>query len=248
MALISKEEQKKIEHIFKKIFLNMTLIFCGWILFMDVVAVLAPVLAYLGFDQIAHVIYFIYSFLCHQRPWRSLHLFDYQVAWCTRDTFTYLAMAVSAFLVVKSKIRSVRWYIPLLATLPFALDGTIQLIAEIRGVVNNEMTFFYSSTNLVRMLTGSIFGAGAGIWLFSMLEESIHEEFGENKPVKKKGEVVRHFKYILFITAVCFILYVLFIQIWNITSVKYKPYGLFDNKRYYPGVNYEDIGGGGHGI
>ena len=145
-----------LEKIVQKIFQNMPLIFGVGILFMDFIAILAPILAHFGFTDIAHWIYMIYQFLCHQRPWRSLHLFDYQVAWCSRDTFIYLSMGLAAFFVVKFKLRNVKWYVPLVAILPFALDGVIQLIAEVQGFINHEELFFYASTNFVRMLTGSI--------------------------------------------------------------------------------------------
>ncbi|MFC1780487.1 DUF2085 domain-containing protein [Patescibacteria group bacterium] len=109
---------------------------------MDIIAVLAPILAHLGLTTISQWIYFVYSFLCHQRPWRSIHLFDFQVAWCTRDLFIYLSMALSAFFVKAFKIRKVKWYVALLSIIPFALDGTIQMIAEINGVLNDKEVFF----------------------------------------------------------------------------------------------------------
>lgn len=239
----------KIKEISKQIFFNMPILFAVSILFMDLVAITAPILAHYGFTGVAHIIYFIYSFLCHQRPWRSLHLFDFQVAWCTRDTFIYLSMGLAAISVVLFKIRGVKWYIALLSLLPFAVDGIVQFIAEFSGLVNNQETYFYASTNFIRMLTGSIFGAGAGLWLFSLLAETLDEEFEFNvekrgiKPDTKKSIIT--FMVIIFI---CFISYITFIQIWDATSVEYKPAGLLDNVRYFPGVNYEETDRGGHGI
>lgn len=239
----------KIKEISKQIFFNMPILFAVSILFMDLVAIAAPVLAHYGFTGIAHVIYFIYSFLCHQRPWRSLHLFDFQVAWCTRDTFIYLSMGLAAISVVLFKIRGVKWYIALLSLLPFAADGIVQFIAEFSGLVNNQETYFYASTNFIRMLTGSIFGAGSGLWLFSLLAETLYEEFEFNIEKKKiKPDVRKNIITFMVIIFICFISYITFIQIWDATSLKYKPAGLLDNVRYFPGVNYEETEGGGHGV
>ncbi|MBN2015284.1 DUF2085 domain-containing protein [Candidatus Dojkabacteria bacterium] len=250
---------KELSKIANWIFKNITLIFGVVIIGMDLIALGAPILAHLGFTTIAHWIYVIYGYLCHQRPWRSIHFFDYQVAWCTRDTFIYISMALSAFFIVMFKIRKVKWYIPLLALIPFALDGTIQLIAELDGVLNDKEAFFYASTNFMRMLTGSVFGAGAGLWLFSMLDGTIEEELSE-QPIAKSQQPIadRRYKaikdrsgknilYYLVILLICLITYLGFVQIWNITSDKYKPSGLLDHKRYFPGYNYEDVGRAGHG-
>jgi uncharacterized membrane protein len=265
---------KKFERISKLIFQNIPLIFGIVILVMDIIAVSAPILAHFGFTGVAHWIYVVYSFLCHQRPWRSIHLFDYQVAWCTRDTFIYLSMALSAFFVVGFKIRKVKWYYPVLAILPFALDGTVQLIAELDGVLNNKEVFFYASTNFIRMLTGTIFGTGAGLWLFSKLDETVYEELemndqlpnpnvqtitnnlmakrpkreAESEKRRAKQNVFRNLKYFLAVVSICFITYIALVRMWDITSNEYKPGGFLDSIRYFPGYNYEEVERGGHGV
>jgi uncharacterized membrane protein len=262
---------KKVEKIGQFMFRNMALLFGGIILVMDLIAIAAPILAHIGLTDVSHWIYFVYRFLCHQRPWRSLHLFDYQVAWCTRDTFIYLSMALSAFFVAKFKIRKVKWYVAVLAIIPFALDGTIQMIAEMKGIMEHSEEFFYASTNFMRMLTGTIFGTGAGLWLFSLLDETIEEEMNEQLSSEQKTEKrkkntqyprlrqgsggqaipnsrMRNLKYFLLILFTCFVTYLGFVQLWRITSDTYKPSGLLDHKRYFPGVNYEEVDRGGHGV
>lgn len=239
----------------KKLFLYLPLLFGVSILLMDIIAFLAPILAHFGYKDLAHIIYFVYKFLCHQRPWRSIHLFDYQTAWCTRDTFIYLSMALASFLVVKFNIRKVKWYIPIVVTIPFALDGTIQFIAELSGLLRGDNVFFYASTNFIRMLTGSLFGAGIGIWLFGLLYDTIREEFEFNlKKSKKSNHEISHQNkinpiiFIFIIVIVCFISYIFLVRLWDVTSSKYKPYGLLDHMRYFPGVNYENTGSRGHAI
>lgn len=245
---------KRLEKIGNKVFFNIVPILGIVLLSLDAIALLAPILAHFGFDKVAHVIYYVYRFLCHQRPWRSIHLFDYQVAWCSRDTFIYLAMGLSAFFVKKFKIRGIRWYVPILVTLPFAIDGTTQLIAEIVAIYQNKLVFFYASTNFLRMLTGSIFGAGIGMWLFSMLEETIEVEANaklQSKPeTAKTGKPkmrLRNLKLFLAIILICFVSYLGIVQLWRITSKEYKPGDFLDHVRYFPGVNYEFTDRGGHG-
>lgn len=240
------------EKTINKLLKNLPLIMGLIILLMDVIAFLAPILAHLGADSIAGPIYTVYSFLCHQRPWRSIHIYDHQVAWCTRDTFIYLAMGLSSVFVTKFKIRKVSWKLALISIIPFALDGGIQFIAEMQAILNDKETFFYASTNFFRMLTGAIFGTGAGLWLFSLLSETVEMEFIENtkklvKKVKEKKKV-HYLKYFAVIVSICFAFYLVIVQVWNLTSPNYGPSGIFDNVRYFPGVNYEDVSRGAHGV
>lgn len=231
----------KVKSVSNKLMRNLPLLLGVLILSMDVIALLAPILAKLKVEAISDGIYFVYSFLCHQRPWRSLHIFDYQVAWCTRDTFIYLSMGLSALFVNKFKIRKVKWYIPLIAVIPFAADGLLQLFAEFKGVLNDKEVYFYASTNFIRMLTGSIFGTGAGLWVFSLLDETIEEEMQADKVenVKKTVSKMSWKTGFGLIFSICVIFYLGFIQLWRVTSNDYPPAGFVDNKRYFPGYNYE---------
>src|SRR4030042_942506 len=158
---------------FNAVLRHIPLIFAGFILFMDLIAILAPILAQAGMTEAAGWIYSSYRLLCHHRSWRSLHIFDYQFAWCTRDTFIYITMGLSAIAVDIFKVRKFKWYWVVLAVLPFAFDGILQMIAEIVGRLDGETTYFYASTNLIRMLTGSFFETAAGLGFFSVLGAQI---------------------------------------------------------------------------
>lgn len=237
----------------KNLFRNLPLIFGVSILTMNAIAFLAPVLAHLGFTSVAHVIYTVYGFLCHQRPWRSIHLFDLQVAWCTRDVWVYLSMGSAAILTRLYRIRGMRWYFALISIVPMALDGGIQLIAEILGILQGEKLFFYASTNFIRMLTASIFGGGVGLWIFSLLDETVEEELEVNSKIKspplpesRKNSKVKNLLFFLVILSICVGFYLFIVQLWNITSDKYKPSGVLDHMRYFPGVNYEKVDRCGH--
>ncbi|MFC1780547.1 hypothetical protein ACFLY9_02540, partial [Patescibacteria group bacterium] len=138
----------------------------------------------------------------------------------------------------------------------------IQMIAEINGVLNDKEVFFYASTNFIRMLTGTIFGTGAGLWLFSLLDETIEEELKEEKLENRNPKIetspksekrntrtkFKNIKYFLLIALICFISYLGFVQLWRITSDEYKPSGILENVRYFPGYNYEVVDRGGHGV
>ena len=248
---------ERLEKLIQGLIRNMPLTFGIVILTMDAIAFSAPIFAHLGLTDVASVIYRVYSFLCHQRPWRSIHIFDYQVAWCTRDTFIYLSIGLAGILVKLRKIRRVPWFLAVLSIIPIALDGGTQFIAEMQATLNDQLDFFYASTNFFRMLTGTIFGTGVGLWLFSMMDETIEEETSvKNEKFKMKNSKVRSWRshylfYYGLIIAICFISYLGIVQVWRITSSEYGPSGPLDHKRYFPGVNYEEVEGlgrGGHGV
>lgn len=233
---------------------NVLYLFAGFLILLTIGSFAAPVFAHFGFTSIAHFLYWIYGFFCHQRPWRSIHIFDYQAAWCTRDTFIYFGMIAAAFAVQMKKIKPYSWYFLPIFVIPIALDGGIQLIAEIQAVFNDKLTFFYSSTNFFRAITGSFFGLGVGLWLFGQLKASVEEEISGLKLIKQKFQVfkkrdLRAFKWVGILMLVNLCAYILLVQIWRITSPTYKPYGLFDHMRYFPGVNYEEgVDRRGHGV
>jgi uncharacterized membrane protein len=242
---------ERIKNFLHKIFSNLPLLIGIGLLFMDFLAFLAPILAHFGYTGIAHIIYIVFGYLCHQLPWRSLHLFDYQVAWCTRDTFIYFSMGLAGLFVHFFKIRGIKWYVAFLSIIPFGLDGTIQLIAQLVGIFHDQKEFFYASTNLQRALTGSLFGAAAGLWLMSTLAESIEEEaiLEKVKVVTKKSvSSIKNFIYFFIIWGSSILLYIVLVHFWNITSPTHKPYGLFDHIRYFPGVNYEEVDRRGHAV
>ena len=129
---------------------------------------LAPVFEHLEWHFLSKPIYFIGGFLCHQMYTRSIHLFDLQVAVCTRDLLMYISMMLSAFLTVRFKIKRLPFLLACLLILPAALDGTIQLFSSLGWTG----AFTYHSTNLMRAITGSLYGCGLGFYLFPLLLET----------------------------------------------------------------------------
>ncbi len=208
-----------------KKFLNAYNIFLFMIAVLVIGAFLAPIMLELGWETPAKYIYFVYSLFCHQIDYRSLHLFDHQLAWCTRDTFIWLAILASGLLVRFVSIRSLRWYEVILFIIPIALDGGIQLIATLIGL-QGEGEVFYASTNFTRMITGSLFGLGIGLWIFPVLKSYT--------PRIKDKFSMTPFKAILLMFAGLSFIYIGLIGLWDLTSDNYKPNSILDSHSRFP--------------
>lgn len=144
--------------------------FIYFLVILNLLPILAPILAHFGLTFISEPIYFIYSFTCHQFHWRSIHFFDRQVAWCARDMFIWFAFLTTAIAIKKSYLPSgLKWYWILPFAIPIAIDGGFQTISTFFGFASD--THVYLSTNLIRMITGSIFGIGLGLVISPFLKE-----------------------------------------------------------------------------
>lgn len=196
-------------------------IFTGYQILIGIIfslPILAPITAALGLKPIAQLLYFLYSFSCHQLHWRSLYIFDYQFAWCARDTFIWAGILVASFIVKKYKIR-LNWYLAPIFVLPIALDGGIQTIATMFGFLDGQD--FYTSTNFMRALTGAWFGLGVGLLLAGMMYEINFTD--KLNPVWKLN-----LKFTGIGLAGLMILYTLIVSIWNFTSPSYPPKNILD--------------------
>ena len=127
---------------------------------------LAPILAAVGQEAVAQVIFAAYSLTCHQMPSRSYFIFGHQMAYCERNTAIYFSMALAGLAYVKFRrngLHPLSWRMYLLLILPMAVDGFTQLFG------------WRESTWLLRGITGTLFGV-AMIWLtFPYLQESFDE-------------------------------------------------------------------------
>lgn len=147
---------------------NIFNIFLGFLVVLNLLPILAPILAHFGINSIARPIYWIYSYSCHQFHWRSVHILDHQCAWCTRDMFLWGALLAVTIAVKKGWIKDgLKWYWLFPFIIPIALDGGIQTLATIFGYSSDKP--FYLSTNFMRMFTGSIFGLGLGAIIAPLL-------------------------------------------------------------------------------
>ncbi|HRN69840.1 MAG TPA: DUF2085 domain-containing protein, partial [Candidatus Woesebacteria bacterium] len=193
--------------------------------------IVAPIAARLGLNFIADPIYWFYQWFCHQRPWRSYHLYDYQLAMDARMMLMFGSMAIGGLIIYAKKLEPLRpihaAIFAFILIIPLGLDGTIQAIAEISS--STSKLPFYESTNFMRSLTGSIFAIGIAFGLFPFLN-------GREGRAK--------FKDYLGSMTLTFLISILFIFMlvigWSLTSTKYKPSHFFiDIEQRFPGYNYE---------
>lgn len=205
-----------------------------------VLPILAPIFAHFKLNFLADPIYWIYQWFCHQRPWRSYHLFDFQFAMDARMMLMFGSMAIGAFAINFKNIQPLKiknaFLLGILLTLPLAVDGVVQMIAEL-SVSSSRDIPFYESTNFIRSLTGLLLGTGIAYSVFPFLRTG-------NATISKFSEVM---KYVLINIVFSFLLIPTFVFFWHITSTKYKPGWIFiDHVQRFPGYNYEITPEGGH--
>ncbi len=129
---------------------------------------LAPYLASVGAYWPSRVIYFVYRLTCHQLPGRSFFLFGHKMAICARCTAIYtsfwgLGLLYGVWKATpwgrRHRPRSlpIKW-LAILAV-PMFIDGSTQLVG------------LHESTNLLRTITGTLVGTGAGLFVYPILDE-----------------------------------------------------------------------------
>lgn len=116
--------------------------------------VLAPFLMAVGWRFPAQIIYFVYSFLCHQMPERSFFILGHKMAFCQRCTAIYGSVLLGGVLfpLVRHWLKPLPWKLYFVLNVPLAIDGFIQLLG------------LWESTPFRRVLTGSLFGLSS-VWL-----------------------------------------------------------------------------------
>jgi len=198
-----------------------------FLLILNALPILAPIFMYWGWEWAAKPIYFIYSFTCHQFAHRSLHIHDHQCAWCARDMAIWGSVLLVALIVRQQKLRrGIPWYWMLPFTIPIALDGGIQTVATILGVnaVSGAGDAFYISTNFMRVITGSIFGTGLGLWMLPALYDSFLSQAEQLKETVQK----RPWKQAFASVGAIFIIFLVFVQLWAFSSPTIKPANIID--------------------
>lgn len=209
-----------------------------YVIFLGVLAtlpILAPALLKLSeslpvLQLPANIIYLVYSFTCHQFASRSLHLFDYQYAWCARDTGIWLGVFLAAVFV--KKYKGIKWYWILPFIVPIALDGGIQTIATVLGVNPTGVVGepFYISNNLMRFLTGSLFGIGLSMWISPFLyQEGKTTELSTKPQSTGLSRLWKTVQAPMTIWAICLSFFLTSVQLWNVTSVANKPSDFLDS-------------------
>lgn len=214
---------------------NILYVFLVFLIILNVLPVIAPILLHYELIDSSRAIYTLYSFFCHQQHWKSLHIHDHQIAWCARDMFIWGSMLLVLIIVIYRKIKPLSFMWLIVYSIPMLLDGGSQTLAVVLGY--RESSAFYVSNNFLRMLTGTIFGSGFALYMFPRMKELIKQENSLNSvggSMKLLRGGTSHLKIVLFVLFVMLLIYISFIQVWQITSSEYLPSNLLDTQTKLP--------------
>ncbi len=103
-------------------------------------------------------------------------IMGYKIAICERDIAIYGSLALFGFVfqLTNKKIKQLPWYWWfVIALVPIAIDG----VSQIPSLSTNWPAWvpIRESTPFLRILTGTLFGAGTGWYMYPMMEESMKE-------------------------------------------------------------------------
>lgn len=231
----------------------LSLLLIGLFAFLTFVPMLPPILIELGLETPAKIIYTIFIPFCHQKASRSIHLHDYQFAVCTRDIFIFLSFFITSVVAYLFKLKPLSWKFIVLLTIPIAINGGYQFVTQILAIQSGNPTDYAETTNLYRMITGTLFATGIGLAAFPYIFNDLRKDsklerpkFFENLSKRKIFNDSR--LWIIYILIINFIIYIILCTLWLVTSDTYKPSGIIDNIARIPGLNYEVEGRGDHAI
>ncbi len=132
-----------------------------WTLFI----VVPPILIENGLQNIAAPIYTFFSYICHQRPERSFHIFSHQFAVCSRCFGVYfgLLLGVAVYPLWRSidNVEPLPRFWLILSVIPIAVDWSL----GVSGIWENN--------HLSRFVTGLILGFGCAVFIVPALVEIV---------------------------------------------------------------------------
>lgn len=146
----------------KKAFKAWTIGFAA-VLFWAFLILLAPLVENFGWTAFSNAIYKFFSFLCHQQPERSLHIFEHHFAVCSRCFGVYFGLVFG--FIVYPFIRKIEEIEPFpriwlfLSLVPIGIDWSL-------GVFE-----IWENTHLSRFLTGLILGTACAVFIIPALVE-----------------------------------------------------------------------------
>ncbi len=131
-------------------------------------AVLTPIGFALGLDGPASAVFRAYRVVCDELPSHSFFIGGYQICLCSRCLAIYSTMLLAglalAFVRRRHLIRSIPWWLWVVAMVPMALDGGTQLFG------------LRESTVWLRLLTGAIFGLATAWFTLPQIEAAASDE------------------------------------------------------------------------
>ena len=124
-------------------------------------ALLSPLLRAWGHESLGEALFGLYGRVCHQRPERSFFVQGEQVAFCQRDVGQYVGLILGGLLYGASgrawRVGNWRFYLAVFV-LPVAVDGLSQMVG------------LRQSNWMLRLGTGSWFGAGTAFFAYPLIE------------------------------------------------------------------------------
>lgn len=193
--------------------------FFSFLTFLVSLPILAPLLSAAGLHSISKYIYFVYSFFCHQFASRSLYIFDWQYAWCARDTGVWLGFLAGAIIYKMGFIKPINFIVLIIFCIPIALDGGIQTLATLISFGSDTLLDEgYHSNNLFRFLTGALFGIGLSLFLTQYI-------LTKRKTAKKYNP----YKVMLITLALLSLVYFVLVGLWSMSSTKINPTNALDS-------------------
>lgn len=114
--------------------------------------------------------------LIFARDFKGNDNLGFKIALCQRDVAIYLALALFGviFELSNRKMKPIKWYVWfIVALIPIGLDGSSQL----PGLAEGWPAWLpvRESTPLLRVLTGTLFGAGTALYMYPLMEEGMKE-------------------------------------------------------------------------
>lgn len=117
-------------------------------------AIYAPIIQHFAGYPAGENIYSLFSPICHEYPTRCFWIFDRPWALCARCSSAYVGIALSALL-LRPKLSFLK---------RAGLGGSFIVLAAIDPIL--QLFGFYESTNIARLLTGLLGGAGVFLMLY----------------------------------------------------------------------------------
>jgi uncharacterized membrane protein len=127
-----------------------------------------------NYDQIskmnpfAQAVYYMGDLNCHQMSDRSFYLNDNELPICARDLAIFIGTIVTVGSLLITSFRP-RFYMVIALAVPMAVDGGLQAVTS------------YESTNIVRVITGSIGGAAVAFFVAIIAFEVLGNDAGKNQ-------------------------------------------------------------------
>ncbi len=129
------------------------------------IALLIPILSYLGLDVVAKPLFFALHTICAQIPSHSFFILGHQLGLCARNLAIYSSTFLGGlvFVLGKKRLPGIPWWVWVLMMLPMALDGTTQMFG------------WRESTWALRVITGTLFGLGSVWFALPLLQKHLRE-------------------------------------------------------------------------